>query len=286
MKHQSSYVLATSVKAAQNLDTQHDLMAASAHEQLKKARLKEGMVVWDVGCGSGAMTEYLAHQVGETGHVYALDVSQEQLMRTQERLQQLGFKNVSFVGGDIMTLENFPKHEADLVYARMVLMHLREPETALRKMAQLLKPSGILSLQESTMSTAGTSSGHEVVKDYFQTLIALGVFHGVDFNIGKKLPTLCQKSGCFTLLEHYTTQQYLDPMTTKEKLLSRLEEWEGRALEAKLTVLEQLQHWKNELRKLSNKEPADFFHTAEQTHLLAQRSQEEPSSLELDGSGH
>ena len=121
------------------------------------------------------------------------------------------------------------------------------------------------------MSTAGTPSGHEVVNDYFQTLIALGNFYGVDFNIGKKLPTLCQTSGCFDMVEHYTTQQHLNPVTTGEKLLSRLEEWEGRALEVKLVTLEQLQHWKKELEKLSEKSPSNFFHTAEQTHLLARR---------------
>ena len=272
MTHHNSYVLATSAKAAQNLDTQHDLMAAAAHEQLAKAGIKKGMLVWDVGCGSGAMTEYLARQVGETGHVYALDISHEQLKRTEERLQQLGFKNVSFVCGDIMTLENFPKSEADLVYVRMVLMHLREPEMRLRKMAQLLKSSGILSLQESTMETAGTPSCHEVVNDYFQVLIALGNFNGVDFNIGKKLPTLCQTSGCFNVIEHYTTQQHLDPVTTKELLLRRLEEWEGKAIEAKLVTLELLQDWKKELVKFSGKSPAHFFHMAEQTHVLAQRS--------------
>ena len=273
MKHQNSYVLATHAKAAQNLDTQHDLMAQSAYEQLAKAGIKKGMVVWDIGCGSGAVTEYLARQVGEEGHVYALDISQEQLSRIEERLQQLGFKNISFVCGDIVTLENFPENEADLVYARMVLMHLREPDMAVRKMGQLLKPSGMLSLQESTMSTAGTPSCHEVVKDYFQTLIVLGDFHGVDFNIGKKLPTLCRTLGCFDVIEHYTTEQHLDPITTREKLLSRLEEWEEKTLEARLVTLEQLQHWKKELGKLSGKNPAHFFHTAEQTHVLARRSQ-------------
>lgn len=267
----SSYVLATSAKAAQNLNVQHDLMAMSAYEQLTKAGLKKGMVVWDIGCGSGAVSEYLVRSVGEEGHVYAIDISQEQLTRTQKRLQRLGFKNISFVCGDITTLENFSKREADLVYARMVLMHLREPEIALRKMAQLLKPSGILSLQESTMSAAGTLTTCEVVNDYFQTLIALGIFNGVDFNIGKKLPTLCQKSESFDVLEHYTTQQHLDPMTTKELLLRRLEEWEAKALEAKLVTLEQLQHWKKELGKLSGKSPSNFFHMAEQTHVLARR---------------
>ena len=83
---------------------------------------------------------------------------------------------------------------------------------------------------------------------------------------------LCQESGCFELLEHYTTQQHLDPLTTKELLLRRLEEWEGKAIEAKLVTLEQLQDWKKELEKLSGKIPSNFFHMAQQTHVLARRS--------------
>jgi hypothetical protein len=109
------------------------------------------------------------------------------------------------------------------------------------------------------------------VKDYFQTLIALGHVHGVDFNIGNKLPMLCQQLECFALIENYVTQEHLGPKSTKEKLLSRLEEWEGKALEAKLVTLEQLQHWKKGLEQLSGEGPPRFFHAAEQTHVIAQK---------------
>ncbi len=38
-----------------------------------KARLNEGDVVWDVGCGTGGLTVEAAVQVGAKGRVYALD---------------------------------------------------------------------------------------------------------------------------------------------------------------------------------------------------------------------
>ena len=73
------------------------------------------------------------------------------------------------------------------------------------------------------------------------------------------------------MIENYTTQEHLDPITTKEKLLSRLEEWQGKALEAELLTVEKLQCWKQELKRLFGKEPANFFHAAEQTHLLVRK---------------
>jgi cyclopropane fatty-acyl-phospholipid synthase-like methyltransferase len=54
------YILATGQKAAQTLEKQHEIMSVHSIEQLQKAGLKEGMIVWDVGCGTGTMTEYIA----------------------------------------------------------------------------------------------------------------------------------------------------------------------------------------------------------------------------------
>lgn len=221
---EEAYLLGTSVQAAKNLDEQHEQIASLAYEQLGKAGLQRGMIVWDIGCGSGAMTEYLARAVGEEGHVYALDMSHDQVSRTRERLHQAGFKNFTCLQGDITATLDLPKGEADLVYARMVLMHLKNPEAALLQLSQLLKTAGILSLQESIMHTASASPAHEVVEDYFQTIIELGNFHGVDFNIGEKLSQLCEKLGCFAEVEYYITEREYNAAMAKKILLSRLPE--------------------------------------------------------------
>lgn len=271
MQNNSSYLLGTNTQAAKNLDTQHELMGPTAFNQLEKAGLKTGMVVWDIGCGSGAMTEYLAECVGAEGHVYGLDVSQDQLNRTQRRLEKKGFQNVTFIQGDITSNLRLPEQEADLVYGRMILMHLKNVEVALKQMIQLLKPSGMLSLQESTLSTINVTPAHKIVFDYFETLIALGKSRGVDFNIGRKLPLLCQQYGALEEVIAYTSQHELNAETTKEKLLSRLEEWEANALQAQLITEEELCFWKKELEELPKNYPSFSFYTAEQTHVLAKK---------------
>ncbi len=264
-----SYLLGTDIKAAKNLDEQHEQLAPFAFEQLEKVGLQQGMIVWDIGCGSGAMTEYLAHLVGEEGHVYALDLSRDQVIHTQKRLQQAGLNNVSCMQGDITIFSGLSHQQADLVYARMVLMHLKNPEAALMNMAQLLKPVGILSLQESIMKSASSSPSCGVIDDYFQTLIALGNFHGVDFNIGEKLVQLCEGLGCFEDLDYFVTKREGNAAMAKKIILSRLPEWEKRALDAQLVTSEKLKEWKKTLEKLQGDE--FIFRPAAQGHLIAKK---------------
>lgn len=265
----NNYLLATTTQAAQNLDMQHDMMAAVAFEQLAKAGLQKGMVVWDMGCGSGAMTEYLARYVGPGGHVYALDLSPDQVHRTRERLQQAGFNNVTCLQGDLEVALDLPKESADLVYARMVLMHLKNPEIALATMGNLLRVGGLLSLQESIMDTASTSPRYEVVHEYFQTLIALGDAYHRDFNIGNKLTHLCEKLGGFEIVDSYLTERKLDAVMAKHILLARLPEWEEKALDSKLLTPQKLQYWKQVLESLQGEEFS--FVPAMQGHLVARK---------------
>ncbi|AIL32059.1 class I SAM-dependent methyltransferase [Basilea psittacipulmonis] len=56
--------------------------------QLAKERLQAGDVAVDATMGNGHDTLMLAQAVGHTGKVYAFDVQEQALIRTQERLHQ------------------------------------------------------------------------------------------------------------------------------------------------------------------------------------------------------
>ena len=58
--------------------------SSKLHQQLK---LKEGMVVADVGAGSGYHTFRMAKAVGDKGKVYAVDVQQEMLDVMKKRIK-------------------------------------------------------------------------------------------------------------------------------------------------------------------------------------------------------
>jgi arsenite methyltransferase len=64
------------------------------HEVIAALKLKEGEAVADIGAGSGYFTFRLAHHVGGTGRVYAVDVSPEMIVHLNRRIRDLKLKNV------------------------------------------------------------------------------------------------------------------------------------------------------------------------------------------------
>ena len=94
---ETNYFLSTATQGASNLDLQHEILKEASTEQLSKAGLGQGMIVWDIGCGSGAQTEYLAKAVGNEGRVYAMDISKEQVETAKRRVDTADLKNVEFL---------------------------------------------------------------------------------------------------------------------------------------------------------------------------------------------
>jgi len=61
--------------------------------QLSKGRLKPGMIVYDIGCGSGSMSVEAALQVEDSGHVHAVDYDPKAVELTKKILQSLGYQS-------------------------------------------------------------------------------------------------------------------------------------------------------------------------------------------------
>ncbi|WNM61350.1 class I SAM-dependent methyltransferase [Candidatus Nitrospira neomarina] len=68
-----------------------------------------GMVVADVGAGSGYFTRRFAKAVGETGHVLAVDIEQKMLDYNKQELEKLGMANRSTFILANRTIRHFPK---------------------------------------------------------------------------------------------------------------------------------------------------------------------------------
>jgi ubiquinone/menaquinone biosynthesis C-methylase UbiE len=64
------------------------------HEVIMALDLKEGEVVADVGAGSGYFAFRLAHHVGDTGRIYAVDINPDMIVYMNRRIRDLQLKNV------------------------------------------------------------------------------------------------------------------------------------------------------------------------------------------------
>jgi cobalt-precorrin-6B (C15)-methyltransferase len=64
---------------------------------LSKARLKEGNVVIDIGCGSGSITIEAAMQVAPNGKVYAVDQDENAIKLTRENAKKFNIMNIEVI---------------------------------------------------------------------------------------------------------------------------------------------------------------------------------------------
>ena len=95
----------------------------------------------DVGCGDGMLTTELA---GRAGRVAAIDVDAASVERARARVERGGLDNVELTVADVLD-HTFEPGSFDLVAGIAVLHHLPF-EPALRRLAELVRPGGVLAL--------------------------------------------------------------------------------------------------------------------------------------------
>jgi SAM-dependent methyltransferase len=108
---------------------------------VRRAGLRAGEQVLDLGTGTGAVAIGAASLVGPDGHVTGVDVSGEMLARARERATALGLRNVTFREG---RAEAIPGESSccDVLLASLSLMYVIDRAAAAREIARVLRPGG------------------------------------------------------------------------------------------------------------------------------------------------
>ena len=88
--------------------------------QLESLGVSEGWSCLEIGAGGGSIAQWLANKVGASGKVVATDMN-------TRFLRHLSTPNLEVREYNILT-DPLETGMYDLVHARMVLQHLREPE--------------------------------------------------------------------------------------------------------------------------------------------------------------
>jgi ubiquinone/menaquinone biosynthesis C-methylase UbiE len=107
--------------------------------------LRPGLDLLDVGCGPGTITVDLAALVAP-GRVVGLDLSADPLAEARAAASAAGV-DVSFQVGDVYALEA-DDDTFDVVHAHQVLQHLTDPVAALREMARVCRPGGVIAVRD------------------------------------------------------------------------------------------------------------------------------------------
>jgi ubiquinone/menaquinone biosynthesis C-methylase UbiE len=111
------------------------------------ARLKPGMVMADIGAGTGLFTPSFSRAVGPKGKVHAVDIVPAFLDRIKERAAAEGLANVQTVLGTERSVE-LPPNSIDFAFICDVYHHFEYPQSSLASLHRALRPGGEVLLVE------------------------------------------------------------------------------------------------------------------------------------------
>lgn len=123
------------------LDTPQRIATLKIDDVVSKLRLMPGMVVADIGAGTGLFEGALAGAVSPGGTVYAVDVEQGLLDHISQRAKELKVSNVRVVLGKF-TDPALPVRDVDVALINDVLHHIEDRQTYLKNLAGYVKPGG------------------------------------------------------------------------------------------------------------------------------------------------
>jgi SAM-dependent methyltransferase len=124
------------------LEVQGSVLGPATRMILTAAGIRPGMRVLDLGCGVGDVAFEAADLVGSDGYVVGVDYWPEAIARARLRAARADRGQVQFVEGDIH--DPAPGGPFDAIVERLVLTHLADPVTVLRRQATVLRPGGLV----------------------------------------------------------------------------------------------------------------------------------------------
>jgi ubiquinone/menaquinone biosynthesis C-methylase UbiE len=95
----------------------------------------------DLGSGRGTDVLRLAGQVGETGFVYGLDISEGMLEKSRRNAEKFNTTNVRFIRSELEKLD-LPDNTADLVISNCTINHVENKQSVWNEIYRILKKGG------------------------------------------------------------------------------------------------------------------------------------------------
>ncbi len=169
------------------------VLAPTTEKLFERAGPLTGLKVIDAGCGGGDVTFALARKVGPKGQVTGIDLDQEKLRAAHTAALAQGLSHVRFEACDVT--KRWPAADADLVYGRFILTHLKQPQDLLAQAMAAVKPGGMILIEDIDIAGRFCYPENPAFESSFQLYMALSRRRGGDPLIGRRLSLLLEDAG-------------------------------------------------------------------------------------------
>ncbi len=154
--------------------------------------LRPGLDLLDVGCGPGTLTADLAARVAP-GRVLGLDASADPLDEARAAAARAGVE-VTVAVGDVYALD-LPDDSFDVVHAHQVLQHLTDPVAALREMARVCRPGGVVAVRDVDYATFTWFPADPGLDRWLQVYYAVARANDAEPDAGRRLISWAHAAG-------------------------------------------------------------------------------------------
>jgi len=186
----AGYIMGRTSEEYTRLKRQAQVWEPMTKSVLERAGITPGMRCLDAGCGPGEVMRLMAVYVGSTGSVVGLDADAAIGAEAVSVLHGTGFTQWSFRQADLTVTEHVDEAPFDLVFARLLLFHIRNPADALRRLYSWVKPGGRIVIQDYDTTAVDTEPTHEVIAEFKTVWSGVCKRAGLDERIGLRLPHL------------------------------------------------------------------------------------------------
>ena len=157
--------------------------------------LAPGMRCLDAGCGPGETMRLMAQRVGPSGHVTGVDIDASLGVQALAMLHDAGHRQCEFARLDLTTGAPIPGAPFDLVYARLLLYHLPERVSVLRRLWATVAPGGHLLVQDYDLRGCGALPALASLDEWSRVVSGAFSAAGCDVAAGTRLPLLFEEAG-------------------------------------------------------------------------------------------
>ena len=187
----------------------HGVRTAESSAAYLLPHLRAGMRLLDVGCGPGTVTVGLAEVVAP-GEVVGIENVEAPLVAARAAGAQRPDLPVRFEVADAVSLP-YADGSFDVVHAHQVLQHLTEPVTALREMARVCRPGGLVAVRDADYAAMAWHPELPALDEWRRVYRTAALANGAQPDAARRLRAWAAAAGLADVDLTTSTWTYADP---------------------------------------------------------------------------